>query len=166
MKPRAGLPRGATAALAAAVAAALLAAPLAAQARDERTATVGMRAVVEGVVLPGTELVPAPTTLKAPLALRVLRTWPHGELLRYDVEWTALEPGRYDLAKALVRKDGSPLAGLPEVWVEATSVLAKDVREVSEPPPVAPQRLDGYSRLQGPRGARGGLGLLAILFVG
>ena len=166
MKPRAGLPRGATAALAAAVAAALLAAPLAAQARDERTATVGMRAVVEGVVLPGTELVPAPTTLKAPLALRVLRTWPHGELLRYDVEWTALEPGRYDLAKALVRKDGSPLAGLPEVWVEATSVLAKDVREVSEPPPVAPQRLDGYARLQWTLGALWGIGLLAILFVG
>ena len=70
----------------------------------------------------------------------------NGELLRYDFEWTALEPGRYDLAKALVRKDGSSLAGLPEVWVEATSVLSKDAREVSEPAPVAPQRLDGRER--------------------
>lgn len=150
----------------AAAAAALLAAPLCAQKRDERAATVGMRAVVEQVVLPGTELAPAPTTLKAPLALRVLRTWPHGGMLRYDFEWTALEPGRYDLAKALVRKDGSSLAGLPEVWVEATSVLAKDAREVSEPAPVAPQRLDGYSRLQWTLGALWAIGLLAILFVG
>jgi hypothetical protein len=166
MNARASCPRGTNAALVAAAVAALLAAPLAAQARDERAATVGMRAVVEGVVIPGTELVPAPTTLKAPLALRVLRTWPHGELLRYDFEWTALEPGRYDLAKALVRKDGSALAGLPEVWVEAASVLPKDAREVSEPPPVAPQRLDGYTRLQWTLGALWAVGLLAILFVG
>ena len=152
--------------VAAAAAALLAAAPARGQKRDERTAVVGMRAVVEQVVLPGTELAPAPTTLKAPLALRVLRTWPHGEMLRYDFEWTALEPGRYDLAKALVRKDGSALLGLPEVWVEATSVLPKDAREVSEPEPVAPQRLDGYARLQWTLGALWGVGLLAILFVG
>lgn len=153
-------------AAAAAVAVALLPGELRAQKRDERAATVGMRAVVEQLVLPGTELTPAPSSLKAPLALRVLRTWPHGDMLRYDLEWTALEAGRFDLTKFLVRKDGSAMAGLPEVWVDAASVLPKDAREVSEPEPIAPPRLDGYSALQWTLGALWGIGLLAILFVG
>lgn len=139
---------------------------LAAQARDQRTATVGMRAYVEQVVLPGSELVPAPSTLKAPLVLRVLKTWPHGEHLRYDLEWVGLEPGRHDLTKFLVRKDGSPMAGVPELVVEATSVLPAGANEPTELAPQAPQRLDGYSTLQIVAGVAWGVGLLAILFVG
>lgn len=145
---------------------AALAVPLAAQARDQRTATVGMRAFVEQVVLPGTELVAAPSNLKTPLVLRVLKTWPHGEHLRYDFEWVGLEPGRYDLTKFLVRKDGSSTAGLPEVAVEATSLLPGGAAEPSDLTPQSPRRLNGYTSLQIAAGVAWVVGLLAILFVG
>jgi hypothetical protein len=150
---------------AAALAAALFG-PLVAQARDQRATSVGMRAFVEQVVLPGTELAPAPSDLKTPVVVRVLKTWPHGEHLRYDFEWVGLEPGRYDLVKYLVRKDGSPTVGLPELWVEATSLLPKGAPEPTELLPKAPQRLDGYTTMQIVAGVLWGSGLLAILFVG
>ena len=41
----------------------LVSARLAAQARDERTAAIGMRAHIEQVVLPGSELIAAPAPL-------------------------------------------------------------------------------------------------------
>jgi hypothetical protein len=145
---------------------ALVATPLAAQKQDQRTASVGMRAVIEQVVLPGTELEPAPSTLKTPVVVRVLRTWPHGEHLRYDLEWSGLEPGRHDLTKFLVRKDGAPATDLPPLLVDVTSVLAKGQFEPSEVAPKAPERLDGYRTLQIVVGVAWGLGLLAILFVG
>jgi hypothetical protein len=148
------------------VCALLLLAPLAAQALDQRTSPVGMRARVEQVVLPGTELVPAPTTLQAPVVVRVLGTWPHGQHVRYDLEWVALEAGRHDLAKYLVRKDGSPTAELPELVVEATSTLPKGVHEPGDIAPQAPVRLDGYRTMQIVAAVAWGIGLLAILFVG
>lgn len=144
----------------------LLLGQLAAQARDQRTASVGMRAFVEQVVLPGTELVPAPSSLKAPVVVRVLKTWPHGEHLRYDLEWVGLEPGRHDLVKYLVRKDGSPTTGLPELPVEATSLLPAGAAEPADLEPKAPERLDGYTTMQVVAGILWGVGLLAILFVG
>lgn len=139
---------------------------LTAQARDQRSASVGMRAFVEQVVLPGSELEPAPTSTKAPIVLRVLRTWPHGDRLRYDIEWTGFEPGDYDLTKFLVRKDGSSTDGLPPVAVHVTSVLPPDVREPGELDPEASQRLGGYRTLQIVVGVLWLAGLLAILFVG
>jgi hypothetical protein len=137
-----------------------------AQARNERAATVGMRGVIEQVVLPGSELEPAPSTLKTPVVLRVLQTWPHGEHLRYDFEWSGLEPGQFDLTKYLVRKDGTPVGTLPPLVVDVNSVLKKGAAEPSEPDPVAPERLDGYSTLQWTAGIAWCAGLLAILFVG
>jgi hypothetical protein len=143
-----------------------LAAVASAQARDQRTAAVGMRAVVEQVVLPGSELAPAPSDAKTPLVVRVLKVWPHGELRRYDLEWTGLEAGAFDLGKFLVRKDGSSTADLPPLAVTVTSALGKGMVEPSEPPPKAVQRLDGYRTLQIAVGIAWGVGLLAILFVG
>jgi hypothetical protein len=149
-----------------ALAAVALLAAAAAQARDERTATVGMRAFVEQLVLPGSELEPAPSQLKTPVVVRVLKVWPHGELRRYDFEWVALEPGRFDLAKFLVRKDGSAVAGLPEILVEATSALAPGTPKPSALEPTAPDRLGGYRTLQIVAGVAWLAGLLAILFAG
>lgn len=139
---------------------------LAAQAKAERSATVGMRARLEQVVLPGTELVPAPSSLKSPVVVRVLATWPHGEHLRYDFEWTGLEPGQHDLTKFLARKDGTSAEGLPPLLVDVTSVLPEGVTEPSEIDPRAPARLDGYRTMQIVVGVLWGVGLLAILFVG
>ena len=47
----------------------VLAGGLSAQARDQREATVGMRAYVEQIVLEGSELVPAPSSFESPIRL-------------------------------------------------------------------------------------------------
>lgn len=152
-------------AVAAMLAAAMGAGIALAQAGEERTASVGMRARAE-LVLPGGELVPAPSTSKAKVVVRVLNVWRHGEHHRYELEWCGLEPGSHDLAKYLVRKDGSPADGLPEVKVSVTSVLPKGSAEPSELSPAPSERLHGYTALQIAVGVLWGAGLLAILFVG
>ena len=144
----------------------LSAAALLAQARDERTAPVGMRARLDEVALPGSVLVPAPVDHKAPLRLRILATRPHGDHFRYDFEWTALEPGEHDLVRYLAREDGTPTEGLAPLTVRADSELPHSAREPSEPPPAALPRVAGYSTLQVVAGVLWGIGLLAILFVG
>lgn len=158
--------RASTRWLSAAACAFALAATAAAQSRDEREASVGMRARVEQVMLPGSELVAKPSSFEAPLVLRVLKTWPHGEHLRYDLEWVGMEPGSYDLVDYLVRKDGSSTEGLPSVQVEVVSVLPGDAVEPSEVDPEAPERLDGYTTTQIVVAVLWGVGLVLILFVG
>ena len=144
----------------------LAAAVLPAQARDERTATVGMRATIEQLVLTGTELVAAPSKHGAPLVLRVLATWPHGDHFRYDLEWSGLEAGTHDLALYLARKDGSSTAGIGPIPVTVTSVLPKGKLEPGDLAPVAPRRLDGYRTDQIVFAALWVVVLLLILFVG
>ena len=137
-----------------------------AQARDERTAAVGMRAVVEQLVLPGSELVAATSTLKSPIVVRVLKVWPHGTQFRYDLEWTGLVAGTFDLASFLARKDGSPATDLPKIEVVVTGVLGKDLVEPSELTPKSTERLGGYSTTQKVFWVLWGIGLVLILFVG
>lgn len=144
----------------------LLVAGLAAQARDERKAAVGMRMAIEQLVLPGSEVVTAPTTLKAPVALRIVKVWPHGTQFRYDLEWTGLEAGTFDLAKFLVRKDGSSASDLPPISVEVSSALPAGMVEPSELQPKPADSLGGYRTLQIVAGIVWVVGLLAILLVG
>jgi hypothetical protein len=144
----------------------LCATMLPAQARDQREATVGMRAYVEQVVLAGPELVPASSSMGSQIVVRVVKTWPHGEHLRYDLEWVGFVEGSYDLTKYLVHKDGSPMDGLPAIMVKVESLLPAESFEPSDIDPTAAARLDGYSALQVVVGALWGIGLLAILFVG
>jgi hypothetical protein len=139
---------------------------LVAQARDEREATVGMRAYVEQVVMEGPELVPAPSSTAAQVVVRVVKTWPHGEHLRYDLEWVGFEEGSYDLTKFLVRKDGTPADALPAILIKVQSLLPGDAFEPSDLDPAAAARLDGYATRQIVVGVMWGIGLLAILFVG
>ncbi|MCC7398449.1 MAG: hypothetical protein IT455_15370 [Planctomycetes bacterium] len=139
---------------------------LPAQSRDQRSAAVGMRAYVEQLVLPGSELEPAPGDMKSPVVVRVLKVWPHGNQLRYDLEWTGLEAGEYDLTKFLRRKDGAASDDLPKVAVVVTRTLPKQQMEPSEPAPSPAPRLDGYSRWQVIAGITWAVGLLLILFVG
>lgn len=139
---------------------------LVAQARDEREATVGMRAYVEGVVIEGSELVPAPSSTSSQVIVRVVKAWPHGEHLRYDFEWVGFEPGRYDLAEFLVRKDGSAMDALPPLKVTVKSLLPAEAFEPSDIDPAAAARLDGYTTEQIAAIVLWSVGLLAILFVG
>jgi hypothetical protein len=144
----------------------LCAAMLIAQARDQREATVGMRAYVEQIVLEGPELVPASSSMGSQVVVRVVKTWPHGEHLRYDLEWVGFEEGSYDLTKYLVHKDGTPMDALPSIMVKVQSLLPAEAFEPSDIDPAAPARLDGYSTLQVVVGVFWGIGLLAILLVG
>lgn len=144
----------------------VLAGGLSAQARDQREATVGMRAYVEQIVLEGSELVPAPSSFESPIRLRVLKTWPHGEHLRYDLEWMGLEPGTFDLVEYLERKDGSGKDGLEPVRVTVKALLPFGEFEPGETQPKRAAEVGGYTTTQIVLGVFWGIGLLAILFVG
>lgn len=107
--------------------------------------TIGRPIRIEGFVLPGTRLEPKPDPGRtAPVAIRIVDVAPHGSLLRYDLEVTAWEPGPHDVRQYLQRADGSATADLPEIIVEATSVLAPGVPRVSTPEPVIPRGFGGY----------------------
>lgn len=129
-------------------------------------ASVGMRARIMQLVIEGSELVPAPATSESPVVVRVLATWQHGAHLRYDLEWAGFAPGKYDIAKFLVRKDGSSADNVAPIEVEVLSMLPFDAFEPSELELAPAARLDGYTTTQILLGVFWGVGLLAILFVG
>src|SRR5262245_38874120 len=115
--------------------------------------TVGMAGKLEGVVLPGSELVEKrPEDRKDPVVLRVARVYPHGSAFRYDLEYYGLEPGTFDLRNSLKRKDGSPLGDLPPLLVKVVPVLP--------PGQIQPNKLEIES---GPR--VGGYRVLVIVLV-
>jgi hypothetical protein len=116
------------------------------------------------VVLPGPELEARPLEgRKAPVVLRVLGVaWAAGGR-RYELEYTGMAPGRFDLRDFLRRQDGGPAAGLPAIPVRVQSVLPPG-QDLPRPlaAPAAP-RLGGY-RLAARVAAVGwGVGLVAVL---
>lgn len=130
--------------------------------------TVGMPARIEQLVLPGTELVVAPTDPHAPLVLRIVATWPHGDAQRYDLEFWALEASDYDLREHLRRADGSSLAAdeLPAIPVQVSAVLANLNARPHVPAASRAQRLGGYTKLLIAGGALWAAGLLWMLWSG
>ena len=128
------------------------------QAQENRRPSVGAPGFVEGVVLPGPELIAKPLKDdRAPLVVRIVEVYPHGEMWRYDIAFQGLEPGQYDLTEYLQRKDGAEAGDLPPIEVEILSLLP--------PGQVEPNQLDvGF--LPGVGGYRGlavGLVLLWVL---
>jgi hypothetical protein len=110
--------------------------------------TVGMSGRLGGVVLPGPELKGKEPSRESPVVLRVARVDPHGTAFRYELEYYALVPGRYDLRDHLVRAaDGKPAVGLPSIVVTASPVLPPGQIEPNkleiEPGP----RVGGYRTL-------------------
>jgi hypothetical protein len=89
----------------------------------ETSAAVGMQEKLDGIVLPGPELEVAPITDETPVILRIDAVYPHGDSFRYDIVYTGLEPGAYDVTKFLQRKDGLPVEELEPFPVTITSVL-------------------------------------------
>ena len=138
-----------------------------ARGEGERTTTVGMAGRIEQLVLPGPELEAVPNDdRKAPVVLRVVRVYPHGTALRYDLEYQGLEPGTFDLRNYLRRKDGSSTADLPPLPVKVVSVLPPG-QVLPNPPEIrtAPS-LGGYRALQIAAGIAWVLGLVAIVYYG
>lgn len=134
---------------------------LASQERVETT--VGMPARIEQLVVPGGELEVAPAEGDAPLAMRIVASYPHGDSYRYDLEFWALEPGEYDLGAHLRRKDGSA-AELPPIPVTVSSTLPPGQRAPHEPEPSPVRGLGGYRALLAAGAAAWVLGLAAILW--
>ncbi len=93
-------------------------------ARDERQPTVGLPAHIDQLVLPGPELEVVPLTdRQAPIVLRIVERYPHGDDSRYDLEYYGLEPGTFDLRDYLQGKDGQTASELPALPVTIRSLL-------------------------------------------
>lgn len=136
----------------------------AALSENERTATVGMRARIDRLVLPGPLRVAKSVEPEDPIVLRVVEAWPHGTAFRYDLEYYGLATGRYDLGDYLVRKDGGTGGDLPPIEVEIESVLPEGVVVPNALEGKAPPALGGYRTLAVLAVVLWGVGLLAILF--
>jgi hypothetical protein len=131
----------------------------------EEEPTIGLPARIT-VVLPGPELEARPLEgRKAPLVLRIIDVEWTAEGRRYELEYTGLVPGRFDLRDFLRRKDGSRPAGLPSLPVSIQSVLPPG-QEVPNPlaAPATP-RPGGYWRAVLAGAVLWGVGLLAVLWL-
>ena len=92
--------------------------------QDPSMSTVGMPARIDQFVWPGSELEPVPLAdARRPIVLRITGVFRHGTDYRYDLVYYGLEPGAYNLAEYVRRKDGSPSSDLPPVMVEIKPVL-------------------------------------------
>jgi len=121
----------------------------AAQAADEQEPyarpTTGMHGQIDGLVLPGSELVPKDLEdANSPIVLRVVRALPRVGALSYDLSFYGLVPGKYDLRDYLEREAGSAMGDVPPVPVEVVAVrppgeLVRPGVELEKPP-----RVGGY----------------------
>ena len=85
---------------------------------------LGRVQVVKDQFLPGPELQTRPGDGREPVVLRITAVYPQGTAgFRYDLSWSGLEPGKYDLTKFLVPAAGAAPVPLPAVMVEAAGVL-------------------------------------------
>jgi len=139
---------------------------LGALAQEAREVRIGLTTRLEGVVLPGSEFEARPFDAKSPLVLRITHVWPHGSDRRYDLEFYALDPGEYDLAQFLRRKDGTDAGALPKIPVRALSKLPEGQIKPHSPQPGDLPAVGGYTRLLIVGGVVWVAGLLAILLVG
>lgn len=106
--------------------------------------TVGAPGRIDQIILSGSELQAKPIVDQAPMVVRVVKVFPHGDSFRYDLVFHGLEPGRYDLSRWLVRKDGSSTDDLPEIPVEIKSLLPPGQIEPNELETGWFPRLGGY----------------------
>jgi hypothetical protein len=65
------------------------------------TATVGARGSVKDVIIPGSELIAKPLEGDPAMIVQVVNAIPHGDSFRYELMFSGLEPGDYDLTEWL-----------------------------------------------------------------
>ena len=135
-------------------------------AEEERSPTVGTAGFIEQIVLPGTELAGKPLEQGDPIVVRVLRSFPHGDSFRYDIRFHGMEPGKFDLAQWLRRKDGTSADDLPEISVEIMSLLPPGQIEPNELETGWIPSLGGYRNVAFAVGVLWVLVLLGLIFLG
>lgn len=107
--------------------------------------SVGMSGFAKQVVLPGSELTTKEVDpRRTPIALRIDKVFPHGDVYRYDLTFFGLEPGKHDLTDYLIRKDGSSTEELPSINVVVNSILPSGQFAPSEPPKGFVAKIGGY----------------------
>lgn len=135
--------------------------------RAVATSSVGYPVRIDQLLLPGSKLISRPLeSREAPLVIRVLDGFAHGDGYRYDLEVTGLDPGRHNLCAGLVREDGTSSADLPPVWIEITSQLPPGQVKPHELAPAPPAVSGLYTGLLIAAGGLWLLGLAGILFWG
>ena len=133
--------------------------------RSEREGNVGYPSRIDQIVIPGSELVPINIVdRKQPMILRVVETFPHGDHFRYNLEYTGLEPGTYNLIDYLKRSDNTDVSDLPEIMVTINSVLPEGQTLPADLPAVKSRYNHFYLAMLVLGGALWLAGLLAILF--
>jgi hypothetical protein len=119
------------------------------------------------VILPGPELEAIPRDDRAsPIVLRVVRVAPHGSMRRYELEYSGLEPGEYDLRDFLRRKDGSSIADLEPIPITIRAILPPGQIEPNAPVARPTPRPWGYRTLVFVSATLWLLGLAYLLFGG
>ena len=137
------------------------------RAEDQRSATVGMSARIDQLVLPGSRLETLPLEdRQQPIVLRIAGVFPHGSAHRYDLVYYGLEPGPFDLRDYLQRSDGSSMEEIPSILVEIQPVLSPGQIEPNELELQTVGHLGGYRAMLVVGGIVWIGGLLVILFVG
>jgi len=106
--------------------------------------SVGFPVTIEQLVLPGSELEPVSWDDKTPVVLSIDSVFPHGTAFRYNLTYQALEPGEFDLADYLKRKDGSSTADLQALPVKIVSMLPPGQIQPQAVPFVSLPSLGGY----------------------
>jgi hypothetical protein len=114
-------------------------------ATEPSSASVGMSERIADLILPGSELQVKQITDDDPVILRIVSTHPHGpDMFRYELEYYGLQPGSFNLADFLVRKDQTATGQLPEIPVTIESILPADRVEPNSPAIVSIPRIGGY----------------------
>lgn len=106
--------------------------------------TVGMEGRLEQLVIPGGLLEVRPLVDRhEPLLLRIENAAPHGTDHRYDLAFSALEPGVYRLADYLQRSDGSKLE-MPPWAIRVETTIPPGFVPLNPLTPAAIPSLGGY----------------------
>jgi len=134
--------------------------------RFERDPSVGMRARIDDLVLPGSQLQARPAVVDAPIVVRVLAARVHGTAFRYDLEYYGLDPGPFDVTDYLSRVDGSSTADLPPLIVNIQPLLPPGQVEPHPVLPVATPEVGGYATWLKVGVIAWVIGFLAIVMVG
>ncbi len=112
--------------------------------KEKRNPSVGAAGLVSQIVLPGSELAAQPLADGSPVVIRITKVFPHGDSFRYDIRFHGLEPGKFNLADWLERKDGSSTEDLPNIEVDIQSLLPSGQIEPNELETGILPRLGGY----------------------
>jgi hypothetical protein len=128
--------------------------------------TVGLPAKIKQV-LPGSELEVKPLVdRRSPVVMRIVSAEEMGDGFRYEIEYTGLEPGKFDLREYLQRKDRTSTADLPAMWVTIRSVLPPGQVKPHDLEAKGSPWLGGYRLMLIIGGVLWLAGVVAILLVG